>query len=103
MKLILKNNAEIEINEMSNRQALQASMDTTVAQVITFHIIDASEDVTLDGILAQLKDGNTTGFTLNYGDSSRDFTGWEISDLMEDIRENKRMISIVATKAEAAV
>lgn len=102
MKLLFAGNNEIEIDSMSNRQALQEAEGKDVAQMITFTAIDT--DVEIDDVVEMIKGGNNTGFTLNYGEGKqKSFEGFEISDLMEDIRDEKRVISIIATKIGAGI
>ena len=103
MKLILKDKNEITISNMSNRQyLLQSASGQTQKQIITFSIFNAGQDVVFDDILNMIKNGNTTEFELVYGENQKStYPGWEISDIAEEITDEKRTISILATKIEA--
>lgn len=102
MKLILKDKREIKIDSVNNRYHLKSVNGKNITPTISLHIFDADPAITMDSIVNTLKDGNTTGFEVAYSDTeTAKFDGWELSDVAEEITDNHRIITILATKIEA--
>lgn len=102
MKLILKDKREIKIDAVNNRRRLKKVDGKSIAPTISLHIFNADPAITMDSIANALKEGNTTGFEVAYSDAeTAKFEGWELSDVAEEITDNNRVITIVATKMEA--
>lgn len=102
MKLVLKDKKEITVNAVNNSMRLNGADKGHSAPTVTFRILEAGADVTMDGIVEMVKGENTTGFVLSYGAGQESaYPGWEISDVAEEIYEDRRIISIIATRVEA--
>lgn len=105
MKLNLKNGSSIDIDNVNNRQNLTVKDENghEPDQHIIFSIFNAGPEVIFEDLLTKIK-GNNTEFNLTYGEGQKiDYTGWILSDLTEEITDEQRKITLLATKIESRV
>nr|DAE69944.1 MAG TPA: hypothetical protein [Caudoviricetes sp.] len=97
MKLILKNKQEIQIESMNNAFSFEKFKDgngneLNYDSIITFY---ASENESFSAVKAKISnDGNGTDFILVRGNEKRDFPGWKIEAITEDMSDKNKVIII---------
>ncbi len=96
MKLVLKNKQEIEIASMNSAYAFENFRDGKGNELNYNSIITlfTGKNESFDSVKAKLADGNNTGFVLSYGNNKRDFTGWKVESITEDLTDNSETIAI---------
>lgn len=103
MKLSLKNGTVINVDNMNNRQNLSLKTENNkyYQQCIIFSIYNPGADIVFEDLISMVKDNNTD-FTLTYGtdNEQQTYPGWQLSDLTEEITDEKRVITLLATKIE---
>lgn len=105
MKLNLKNGSSIDIDNVNNRQNLTVKDDKghEPDQYVVFAIFNVEPGVIFEDLVAKIRENNID-FTLTYGDNyTIDYTGWILSDLAEEITDEQRKITLLATKIESGV
>lgn len=96
MKLILKDRQEIQISSMNNSYSTTGFKDgkgnaLNYDRVIT---LLASQNESFDSIKAKLSTENCIDFILSYGKTRRDFTGWRIERVTEELSDEHNAIAI---------
>lgn len=97
MKLILKNKQEIQIDSMNNAFSLEKFKDRNGNElnydsIITFY---ASENESFSTVKAKLsEDGNNMDFVLTCGNEKRNFPGWKVEAITEDLSDKHKVITI---------
>ncbi len=96
MKLILKNKQEIEIANMNNAFSFGNFKDGKGNQLNYDSIITmfAGENESFDAIKEKLADGNDTGFVLAAGKTKRNFPGWKVDTITEDLSDKGSSVAI---------
>lgn len=101
MKLILKNKQEIQIDSMNNAYSVAGfkngnGNELNYNSIITFY---ASKNESFDSVKAKISaEGNNTDFMLVNGNEKRDFEGWKIDMITEDMSDKNRTITIKLEK-----
>ena len=86
MKLVLKNKQEIEIASMNSAYAFENFRDGKGNELNYNSIITlfTGKNESFDSVKAKLADGN----------NKRDFTGWKVESITEDLTDNNETIAI---------
>lgn len=97
MKLVLRNKQEIQIDSMNNAFSLEKFKDgngneLNYDSIITFYV---SKNESFSTVKAKLsEDGNNAEFALVCGNERRDFPGWKVEAITEDLSDKNKVISI---------
>ena len=96
MKLVLKNKQEIEIAGMNNSFSFEKFKDgkgneLSYNSLITMYV---GENETFESVKKKLSDGNDSEFTLSAGKTKRDFPGWKVDVITEDLSDRGSVITI---------
>ena len=96
MKLVLKNKQEIEIAGMNNSFSFEKFKDgkgneLNYNSLITMYV---GENETFGSVKKKLSDGNDSEFTLTVGKTKRDFPGWKVDVITEDLSDRGSVITI---------
>lgn len=96
MKLVLKNKQEIEIAGMNNSFSFEKFKDgkgneLNYNSLITMYV---GENETFESVKKKLSDGNDSELTLSVGKTKRDFPGWKVDVITEDLSDRGSVITI---------
>ena len=96
MKLVLKNKQEIEIAGMNNSFSFEKFKDgkgneLNYNSLITMYV---GENETFESVKKKLSDGNDSEFTLSVRKTKRDFSGWKVDVITEDLSDRGSVITI---------
>ena len=96
MKLVLKNKQEIEIAGMNNSFSFEKFKDgkgneLSYNSLVTMYV---GENETFESVKKKLSDGNNSEFSLSVGKTKRDFPGWKVDVITEDLSDRGSVITI---------
>lgn len=104
MKLTLANGETLNIDNVNNRQnlTLKTGYNKDYEQSIIFSIFNTSREINFEELIEKIRNNNTD-FTLTYGEGDKieTYEGWQLSDLTEEITDDHRVITLLATKIKA--
>lgn len=100
MKLVLKNQEEINVNYMNNVYSFMEGAPENERDHVSLSILEAGTDVNVEKMKTSINaPGNNKDFKLVYTDGEKTFEGWVIASICEEIAYGRRNIIINTQKA----
>lgn len=100
MKLVLKNQEEINVNYMNNVYSFMEGAPENERDHVSLSILEAGTDVNVEKMKTSINaPGNNKDFKLVYTDGEKTFEGLVIASICEEIAYGRRNIIINLQKA----
>ena len=100
MKLVLKNKQEIQIESMNNAHSLGGFKNKNGNALDYDSIINlyVGQNESFTSVKAKVSEEGNIGFILKRGNEKRDFEGWKIDVITEELSDTSKTIVIKLAK-----